>query len=67
LATFEGIIDWQTVTRTALAVVPMVFGAWLGALAFRRADPNKFRRWVVLVLATLSVVSLGKALLTMMG
>ena len=45
----------------------MVLGAWLGTMAFRRVDPRRFRRWVVLVLAGLSIVSLMKALLAMIA
>ena len=67
MASYQGIIDGQTVTRAALAVLPMIVGTGLGALAFKRADPDKFRRWVILVLAVLSVVSLGKAVLAMVA
>ncbi len=67
MASYQGLIDWQTVTRLGLAIPPMVLGAWLGTMAFRRVDPRRFRRWVVLVLAGLSIVSLMKALLAMIA
>jgi len=67
MASYQGIIDWQTVTRSGLAVPPMIVGTWLGAIAFKHADPDRFRRWVILVLAVLSVISLSKALLAMAG
>jgi uncharacterized membrane protein YfcA len=67
MASYQGIIDWQTVTRSGLAVPPMIVGTWLGAITFKHADPDRFRRWVILVLAVLSVISLSKALLAMAG
>lgn len=67
MATYQGIIDVETVTRTALAVPPMILGTWIGTLVFNRANPDRFRQWVIIVLAGLAVVSLARALSSMTG
>jgi len=65
MAAYEGFIGEETLMRTALAIPPMLLGAWIGAKTFAKADPDRFRAWVIIILATLSVVSLGRALLAM--
>lgn len=67
MAAYKGLVGEETLWRLLLTLPPMIAGTWLGALAFRRADPNRFRRWVIVVLASLSAVSLGKATLAMVG
>jgi uncharacterized membrane protein YfcA len=48
----------------ALAFLPaLVAGIWLGARSFRTADPVRFRKIVLIVLACLAVITAGKALL----
>ena len=65
MATFEGLIYSETVVRTALAVPPMLLATWIGSLVFHRMNPERFRQWVIIVLACLSLVGLTKALVSM--
>ena len=67
MASYKGLIGVETVTRTGIALLPMVLATWAGALVFKRADPERFRQWVIIVLAALSVVSLGRAVAAMLG
>ena len=58
------------VTRTsgllALAFLPaLVAGVWLGARSFKTADPDRFRKIVLLILALLAVITAAKAGLSM--
>ena len=66
MATFEGLILEETLLRTALAVPPMLLGSWIGAKVFHRIDPERFRHWVIVTLALLSLASLARALLVML-
>jgi uncharacterized membrane protein YfcA len=65
MAAAEGLIDGQTLERAALAAVPMLLGSWVGVRAYARLDPPRFRRWVIVTLACLSLVSLLTAMLAM--
>jgi uncharacterized membrane protein YfcA len=48
----------------ALAFLPaLVLGVWLGARSFKGADPARFRKIVLLVLAALALITAGKAIL----
>jgi uncharacterized protein len=67
MAAYSGLIVGETLLRTALAIPPMVLGTWAGERVFRRADPEGFRRWVIVVLAALSVISFGRATSVMAG
>ena len=67
IAAYQGLVVEETLWRLLLTLPPMIVGTWLGALTFRRADPDRFRQWVIIVLAALSVVSLVKATLAMAG
>ncbi len=66
MAAYKGLVVTETLLRVALAAPIMFLGAWVGSLIFHRADPDRFRRRVILVLAALSVVSLGRALAAML-
>lgn len=66
MATHEGLILEETLLRTALAVPPMLLGSWIGARIFHRIDPERFRQWVIVTLALLSLASLSRALLVIL-
>jgi uncharacterized membrane protein YfcA len=59
----EGLVTQQS-GLLALGFLPaLAAGVWLGARLFRTADPERFRKIVLLVLAGLAVITAGKALL----
>jgi uncharacterized membrane protein YfcA len=39
-------------------------GVWLGARSFQTADPARFRKLVLIILACLALLTAAKALLT---
>lgn len=67
MAASQGLIHEATLIRAAMTVPPMIVGAWAGIWLFRRVAPERFRRIVIVVLAGLSVVSLGRAIAAMLG
>lgn len=66
MAAYEGLIVSETVVRMALAALPMLLGTWVGTQVFHRMNPERFRRWVIIVLACLAVVGLVKAAAAML-
>lgn len=49
----------------ALAFLPaLAAGVWLGARSFQTADPARFRKFVLIILACLALLTAAKALLT---
>ncbi len=67
MAAYQGLVGTETLLRVAMAAPPMFLGAWIGTKMFHRADPDRFRRWVLIVLAALAVISFAKAVLAMIG
>jgi hypothetical protein len=54
----NGMLDGTAVLRAALLLPVVLAGSWLGAHAFHRADPEKARRWTLILL-----LAIGAALL----
>jgi len=66
MAAYEGLIVGDTVVRMALAVPPMLLGTWIGTQVFHRMNPERFRQWVIIVLACLAAVGLIRAAAAML-
>ena len=62
-AAFRGMLDGTATIRAALLLPIVVAGTYLGAHAFGRADPEKARRWALVVLMVMGAALLVKALL----
>lgn len=60
LYAFMGLVDLQTILRTALLTPPFMFGVWIGAHYFSRSSEKFFLQ---LVVALLSVVAIATMLL----
>lgn len=61
----EGLVT-QTSGLLALAFLPaLIAGVWLGARSFKTADPERFRKIVLLILALLAVITAAKAAIAM--
>lgn len=58
----ESLLTWQAVQLAALFVLPLLAGIWLGTRSFKSADPAVFRKWVLVILATLAVLTAAKGL-----
>lgn len=58
----EALITGDTLYM-ALAFLPaLLIGNWIGARGFKSADPVSFRRWVLILLAVLAVLSAAKGI-----
>ncbi|MGH6718566.1 MAG: sulfite exporter TauE/SafE family protein [Alphaproteobacteria bacterium] len=62
----EGLIGWDDATRAALFLPPLLAGIWLGARAFRGADPKRFRVWVLRLLMALAALTGAQAVAAML-
>lgn len=60
---YYGLVNWDTAKAAAVALPLTVIGNWLGGRHFFGTDPQEFRRFAILLLAGLSALGLGKALL----
>jgi hypothetical protein len=61
----EGLVTRQS-GLLALAFLPaLALGVWLGSRSFRTADPARFRRIVLMVLALLALITAVKAILAL--
>lgn len=59
---FSGKVTGETFTMTALALPFLILGVWLGTRQFNRSTPRDFRRFAIILLIGLSVLSLAKSL-----
>lgn len=62
-ASFRGMMDASAAIRAALLLPIVVAGAYLGAHAFGRVDPEKARRWALVALMAMGAALLVRALL----
>jgi uncharacterized protein len=57
----HGLITRDTIIHAAAFLPPLLVGVWLGARGFKNTDPAVFRKYVLLILAGLAMVTLVKA------
>jgi uncharacterized protein len=65
LLAHAGLITWDTFIRALLFLPPLMAGIWLGARSFRRADPARFRQYVLKILAVLALMTTVQGVLAM--
>lgn len=58
----EGLVTWDALVRALTFVVPLLAGIWLGARSFKSANPETFRKWVLVILAVLAALTLAKGI-----
>jgi uncharacterized membrane protein YfcA len=58
-----GLVTWDTLWASLIALPLTLVGNWLGGRHFFGTDPQDFRRFAIVLLAGLAVLGLGKALL----
>lgn len=58
----EALITWNTIYLALLFLPALILGVWLGARSFKSADPATFRKWVLVLLAVLAVLSAAKGI-----
>ncbi len=57
----EGLLNWDVAMRAAFYLPAMLFGVWLGVRSFKGTDPEKFRKYVLVILAALAVITFIKS------
>jgi len=58
-----GLVTWETALGVALAFPLLGLGVWLGGRQFLAASPSTFRRFAVMLLLTLSLLGLARAMI----
>lgn len=58
-----GLVSWDTLWASLIALPVTLLANWLGSRHFLRTDPQDFRRFAILLLAGLALLGLGKAML----
>jgi uncharacterized membrane protein YfcA len=53
----ERLVTWQGFTRFLAFVPALLAGQWIGARSFKTADPADFRRWILILLVALAVLT----------
>lgn len=59
----HGIVTWDAAVRALTYLPALIVGVWIGSRAFAGADPAKFRKATLAILAALAVIIAVKALL----
>jgi uncharacterized membrane protein YfcA len=58
----QALVTWDTVYMAAIFLPALILGNWIGARGFKSADPATFRKWVLILLAVLAVLSASKGI-----
>jgi len=61
----EGLVTWEAFVRALSFLPPLLIGVWLGARSFKGTDPAVFRKWVLIILAILAVLTGAKGVYTL--
>lgn len=61
----EGLVTWEAFVRALTFLPPLLVGVWLGARSFKGTDPAVFRKWVLIILAILAVLTAAKGIYTL--
>jgi len=63
----EDLITWNSLYLALLFLPTLVLGVWIGARSFKSADPQVFRKCVLMLLAMLALLSAGQGILALWG
>ncbi|MGE3875979.1 MAG: sulfite exporter TauE/SafE family protein [Parvibaculaceae bacterium] len=58
----QALITWNTFYMALIFLPALILGNWIGARGFKSADPATFRKWVLILLALLAVLSAIKGI-----
>jgi uncharacterized protein len=60
---WHGLVSWNTLWGSLIALPLTVLGNWLGSRHFLNTDPKEFRRFAILLLAALAALGLIRAVI----
>ena len=63
----HGLVTKEAAIRAALFLPPLLIGIWLGARSFKSANPETFRRAVLIIMAVLALILGVKAVSQLLG
>jgi uncharacterized membrane protein YfcA len=58
----EALITWDTLYLALIFLPTLILGNWIGARGFKSADPATFRKWVLILLGVLAILSAAKGI-----
>jgi uncharacterized membrane protein YfcA len=58
----EALITRDTLYQASIFLPALILGNWIGARSFKSADPATFRKWVLMLLAVLAILSAAKGI-----
>ncbi|MCX7345409.1 MAG: hypothetical protein NTU78_06690 [Alphaproteobacteria bacterium] len=58
----QGLVSAQGVILALFLLPPLLAGVWLGAQSVRTADPRQFRKWVLVILVVLALMTAAQGL-----
>jgi uncharacterized membrane protein YfcA len=58
----ENLVTTDSLMRTLIFLPALLAGVWLGARSFRNSDPVVFRKWVLVILAVLAIITAAKGM-----
>jgi uncharacterized membrane protein YfcA len=58
----EGLVTVSAAFRALIFLPALLVGVWLGARSFKSADPSVFRKWVLMLLAILALLTGAKGI-----
>jgi uncharacterized protein len=61
----HGLITWTTVVNAAAYLPALLAGVWLGSRGFKNTDPAVFRKYVLVILAALAMITLVEAVVAL--
>jgi uncharacterized protein len=61
----HGLIKWDGLIRALIFLPPLLLGVWIGARSFKGTDPETFRKYVLGILAILSIIIMANGLLSL--
>lgn len=63
LTVTSGLVDWETLKRLTVFLIPLLLGVLVGSRQFIRANPESFKRLTLCLLIALALVGLVRSIL----
>ena len=67
VASADGLIVSETFMRAAVATPSILIASLIGTMVFHRMNPDRFRQWVIVILACVSLAGLIRAIVAMLA
>jgi uncharacterized membrane protein YfcA len=61
----QGLVGYGNLILASILLPTLLAGVWFGARRFKTADPARFRRWVLIILGVLALITAGQGVVAM--